>query len=179
MLLLVSVMSRITKLLLLAEFLFDNCSQRKYITTSLKKKLKLRTIRKENILIQRFASDEGHIKELDVVRLCLRGKTKKLNYYVEALCVPYICSPLKEYFVQEIQSQFNHLKELQLSETKQENGITDIDILIGLDFHYSLVSGRIKKGLPSDPVAAESVFGWIICGPTSKTKTNKNNATTN
>ena len=36
--------------------LFDNC-QRTYITTSLKKKLKLRTIRKENILIQRLALD--------------------------------------------------------------------------------------------------------------------------
>ena len=51
--------------------------------------------------------------------------------------------------------------------------------MIGLDFHYSPVSGRIKKGLPSDPVAAESVFGWIICGPTSKTKTNKITTTTN
>ena len=44
--------------------------------------------------------------------------------------------------------------------------------MIGLDFYYSLVSGRIKKGLPSDPVATETVFGWIICGPTFKTKTN-------
>ena len=121
-------------------------------------------------MIQRFASNERHIEELDVVQLSLRGKTKNLNYYVEALCVPYICSPLKEHFVQETQSQLNHLKELQLSETKQQNEITDIDVLIGLDFYYSLVSGRIKKGLPSDPVAVESVFGWIICDPTSKAK---------
>ena len=63
----------------------------------------------------KFASDEGHIEELDVVQLYLKEKTKNLNYYVEALCVPYICSPLKEHSVQEIQSQFNHLKELQLS----------------------------------------------------------------
>ena len=91
---------------------FDNCSQRTYNTTPLKKKLKLRTIRKVNILIQRFASDEEHIEELDVVQLYLRGKTKNLNYYVEALCVPYICSSLKEHFVQETQSQFHHLKEL-------------------------------------------------------------------
>ena len=51
--------------------------------------------------------------------------------------------------------------------------------MIGLDFYYSLLSGRIKKGLPSDPVAVESVFGWIICGPTSKIKANKNTTTTN
>ena len=112
----------------------------------------------------KFASDEGHIEELDVVQLYLKEKTKNLNYYVEALCVPYICSPLKEHFVQETQSQFNHLKDLQLSESKQQNEITDIDILIGLDFYYSLVSGRIKREFPSDLVAVESVFGWIICG---------------
>ena len=67
--------------------LFDNCSQRTYITTSLKKKLKLRTISKEYILIQRFASDEGHIEELDVVQWYLKGNTKNLNYYVEALII--------------------------------------------------------------------------------------------
>ena len=44
---------------------------------------------------------------------------------------------------------------------------------------FLLVSGGIKKGLPSDPVAVESVFGWIICGPTSKIKTNKITTTTN
>ena len=33
---------------ILSRVLFNNCSQRTYITTSLKKKLKLRTIRKEN-----------------------------------------------------------------------------------------------------------------------------------
>ena len=42
--------------------LFDNCSQRRYITASLKKKLKLRTIRKEHILFQSFVSDEGILK---------------------------------------------------------------------------------------------------------------------
>ena len=67
--------------------LFDNFSQRTYITTSLKKKLKLRTFRKENILIQRFASDEGHIEELDVVQLYLRGNKK-----FELLCRSFMCT---------------------------------------------------------------------------------------
>ena len=50
------------------------------------------------------------------MQLCLTGQTKNLNCYVEALCKPCICI-----FVQETQGQFNHLKELQLSETKQQN----------------------------------------------------------
>ena len=50
------------------------------------------------------------------MQLCLRGETKNLNYYVEALCKPYICI-----FVQETQGQFNHLKKLHISETKQQN----------------------------------------------------------
>ena len=51
--------------------------------------------------------------------------------------------------------------------------------MIGFDFYYSLVSSRIKRGFLSDPVAVKSVFGWIICGPTSKAKTNKHTTTTN
>ena len=50
--------------------------------------------------------------------------------------------------------------------------------MIGPDFYYSLVSGLIKR-FPSDPAAVESVFGWIICGPTSKVKANKHTTTTN
>ena len=51
--------------------------------------------------------------------------------------------------------------------------------MIGLDLYYSLVSGPIKRRFPSDPAAVESVFGWIICGPTSKVKANKHTTTTN
>ena len=39
-------------------------------------------------------------------------------------------------------------------------------MLIGLDYYYSIVTGKTVRGPPKCPVAIESILGWIICGPT-------------
>ena len=79
-----------------ARLLFDGGSQRTYITEELKNSLNLHPIRTETIVMKRFASDEGVLKTLDVVQLCVRGKIKNVNVYIEALCVPFLCSPLRD-----------------------------------------------------------------------------------
>ena len=43
--------------------LFDSCSQRTYCTDDLKRKLNLKKVRTEVILLKHFASDEGVLKE--------------------------------------------------------------------------------------------------------------------
>ena len=53
-------------------------------------------MRKETFLMNRFASDEGVWKVLDVVQICVRGKTKNINIYIEALCIPLLCSPVQD-----------------------------------------------------------------------------------
>ena len=57
----------------------------------LKRKLNLKKVRTEVVLLKRFASDEGVLKELDVVQICVKGKLKTINSYIEALCIPSIC----------------------------------------------------------------------------------------
>ena len=49
-----------------SRILFDPCSQCSYCTDNLQKTLKLKSVRKETILMKRFASDEGVLKVLDV-----------------------------------------------------------------------------------------------------------------
>ena len=73
--------------------LFDGGSQRTYLIDELRNMLHLQPIRKEKLILKRFASTDGVLKCLDVVQLCLKGK-KGINIYIEALCVPQICSPL-------------------------------------------------------------------------------------
>ena len=34
--------------------------------------------------------DKGVLKELDVVQICVKGKLKTINSYIEALCIPPI-----------------------------------------------------------------------------------------
>ena len=50
----------------------------------------------------------------------------------------------------------------------------NIDMLVGLDYYYSFITGKTIRGMPNEPVAIESIFGWIICGPVSTKKRNKN-----
>ena len=41
--------------------------------------------------------------------------------------------------------------------------IRSINILIGLDYYYLFVTGDIILGEPNEPVALNSIFGWILC----------------
>ncbi|XP_065665647.1 uncharacterized protein LOC136087069 [Hydra vulgaris] len=116
--------------------LFDGCSHRTYITDALGEKLKLKKIRTESLIIKRFASDEGLIKTLDVVRVCLKGRDPKNNIYMEALSESY---PLKNN--------------------------ESVDILVGVDYYYSVTTGKIMRGYNNGPYALESILGWIVCGP--------------
>ena len=42
---------------------------------------------------------------------------------------------------------------------------SDIDLLIGSDYYWNLLTGKVKTGKPGEPVAVETVFGWILNGP--------------
>ena len=78
-----------------SRILISQCSQGTYCTGSLRKTLKLKTVRKETNLMKRFSSGEGVLKILDVVQVCARGKTKNVNVFIETLCIPLLCSPIK------------------------------------------------------------------------------------
>ena len=38
-------------------------------------------------------------------------------------------------------------------------------ILVGSNFYWSLVTGKVKMGKTREPVATETKFGWILNGP--------------
>ena len=145
--------------------LFDGCSHRTYITDALREKLKLKKISTESLIIKRFASDEGLIKTLDVVRVCLKGRDPKNNIYMEALCIPFICSPLKNPNFNLLQQKYVYLKGIPLAESYPLKNNESVDILVGLDYYYSIITGKIIRGCNNGPVALESILGWIVCGP--------------
>ncbi|XP_065658112.1 uncharacterized protein LOC136082626 [Hydra vulgaris] len=145
--------------------LFDGCSHRTYITDALREKLKLKKISTESLIIKRFASDEGLIKTLDVVRVCLKGRDPKNNIYIEALCIPFICSPLKNLNFNLLQQKYVYLKGIPLAKSYPLKNNESVDILVGLDYYYSTITGKIIRGCNNGPVALESILGWIVCGP--------------
>ena len=139
--------------------LFDGGSQHTYLTNSLKDRLRLKCICKENLILKRFASSEGLLRCLDAVQVCLKGNGG-INVYLEALCVPHICSPLKVPSISWTKKQYDYLGDVEL--TKPPKDVNNVEILISLDYYFSIVTGRTLRGPPGNPVAVESILGWMM-----------------
>ncbi|XP_065639882.1 uncharacterized protein LOC124815319 [Hydra vulgaris] len=153
----------------LSRLLFDCCSQRTYCTETLRKKLNFKVLRQETVLMKRFASDQGVLKTVDVVHICVRGKTKSGYIYIEALCLPFLCSPLQNQDLKLTLKTYPYFKNLQLAENDLTGNNHEIDILVGMDNYYKFMTSRIIRKYVNGPVALESNLGWVICGSTSMT----------
>ena len=149
----------------LCRLLLDSGSQRTYVTNSLRRRLNLPTVRTEKTIIQTFSGINAEPKVVDVVQLKIRSRLKSsdLCVYLEALCVPDICSPLRNQNIEVVTDNYEHLKQLNLADFVENNKDMGIDLLIGLDFYYSIVSGKIKRGTRG-PVAVDTNLGWVLCG---------------
>ena len=65
-------------------------------------------------------------------------------------------------------SNFSHLRELPLVKFDQSAAI---DMLIGQDQSEALVSLSVARGLPSQPFATLTKFGWTLNGRSDTTST--------
>ena len=52
-------------------------------------------IRVLKVVIQTFGHNESKLKNVDIVQMKIKGKSNNYSVYVEAICVPEICSLLK------------------------------------------------------------------------------------
>ena len=116
-------------------FLFDGGSMRSYVTDDLRKKLKMKTLRSERLVVSTFGTDGSDVKQMDVVQLKVKTLTEACYIHVEALVVPVICAPLHNQRPKLAKSQYAHLENLFLSDFVDREKMS-IDVLIGAD-HYS------------------------------------------
>ena len=140
--------------------LLDNGSQLSYITTSLQSRLRLAPIRQERLHLNTFGSDTFATKACDVVQFLLQGPGQQ-TIEITACTSPVICSRLPALIDV---TKYAHLAELELADdyTNPESG--GIDVLIGSNYYWSVVTGEMVSGV-SGPVAVNSVFGWLLSGP--------------
>ena len=125
--------------------LLDDGSQKSYIQNHVRTELNLQTIKTQNVYLNTFGDEKYNKQKLDVVKLKLKDRFNGYSTEVEitAMCVPSICSPLPSSI--DI-SQFPHLERYELvdnytdSHNYQER---PIDILIGPDQYYKIVTGDI------------------------------------
>ena len=143
--------------------LFDSGAQRSYITKELQKSLNLKPLRVERIVLNVFGKEGGKIINVDVVKFKVETVTDKI--FMEALCIPTISARLSNQNSQYVLSQnYPHLQGLSIANSSSKTSF-DVDLLVGLDFYYSFITGNVKRGQIGEPIAIESKLGWILTGP--------------
>ena len=135
--------------------LFDKGSQRSYVTDKLANDLNLSVLSEEKCRIKTFASSEALqlVTKVVEVKLASKNSVVKLN----ALTIPAICEGLNQSIVG------NTNGNLQSIDCSNANIEGQIDMLIGCDNYWDLVTGEIINKFDG-PVAMNSHFGWLISG---------------
>ena len=98
-----------------------------------------------------------------IVQFKVRNKFDRSFVFVEALCVPTIYSLLTRQNIDLARNLYKHVRSLELADSGNPSSVSSIDILIGVDFYHSFVTGKFIKS-NEGPVASKSILGWILSG---------------
>ena len=136
----------------------DQGSQRSYLSQRIKSILDLTPISKENISVTTFRNLNSKKSTLEKVRFNLKNESEK-TFPIEALSTPFICLPIKNQLLNIAKTRIVYLDDLQLADWRSTD---EIDLLIGSNFYWSLVTGKTKTGKSNETVAVETKFGWVL-----------------
>ena len=139
------------------KILFDNESQRSYVTDNLKSRLGLKSMKKEMLHLNTFREKTFRKQKCDVLTLPLEDVNEETSR-VCVLSFPTICSPLPS---RVDANNYPHLHGLKL--TDYSDSEDSIDFLIGSDYYWDI--SEIVRG-DFGPTAVNSKFGWLLSGPT-------------
>ena len=150
-----------------ARVILGRCSQRSYVSCRLKESLNLPAIRSEKLMIKTFGNEDSQIQECEVVQLCLKGISSDLNVYLTAYTVPVICTRLQNQSIEVVYQSYPHLQDLKLADNFVDILDFDMDILVGSDSYWNLVTGEVRRE-SSGPVALNTRLGWVLSGPVDR-----------
>ena len=125
-----------------ANIFLDEGAQRSFITTDLANKLELFPTGKEALSISGFGDTIRNMRGLSTATVYLQTETKTIP--MDILIVPEIAVPLKTY-PSNIKNM-RHLTGLKLALPAMNDGYFEIMVLIGTDYHWSVVQDRVARG---------------------------------
>ena len=155
----------------------DGGSQRSYVSQHVCDVLDLPVVGEQALSIATFSASEGSTKVCPIVSvgMCMRGYPSMLLSLYE---VPTICEPLVGQPIAACVEQYPHLTGLELADSSSGGPSMSVDILIGSDYYWHLVTGDICRGV-SGPVAVHTKLGWVLSGPTSQNTSDPKLSVTN
>ena len=129
--------------------------------------LGLPAIRNDTLIVKTFGSNYSQVQSCDVVSVCLRSLNDDLNMYIKAFTIPTICSPIANQAVNVASRSYSRLSDLPLADFCVAESDVDVDMLIGADYFWSIVTGVVRRG-EEGPVAMETKLGWVLSGIVSE-----------
>ena len=100
----------------------------------------------------------------DVCNIHLQSVFSDASLNISAL-VSEVCHPVSSPAID--LSRLPHTKGLSFSDRYSSSQDKPIDILIGFDFLYGLLTDSVRRGARGLPVAINTKFGWTLHGPYS------------
>lgn len=157
--------------------ILDSGSQKSYITTRLRDKLQLPTVKTDKVLIKEFGNATGTFKTCDSVQIAVRGQDN-LTTFINAYVVDIICSPISSQVIDFAQATYPHLRNLPLADHGNGDQDIEIDLLMGADFIWSFMLDRVVRGETGvGPVATLNRFGYVLSGPVPACSQNTHSST--
>ena len=156
----------------MARAILDGGSQRTYITSRLRDELSLPIVRTELLQIKTFGSTECDHTSCDVVQIGVETKDGATQM-MHALVVQFICNPLTTQPIDQSIESHDHLLGLELADSADASDVLEVDVLIGSDCYWSLVTGRVIRG-DNGPTAIHTKVGWVLSGPVDQPEVTTN-----
>ena len=121
---------------------FDSCSQQTYITEKVARKLNLTPSRELKIYIKPFGKDIEEIITAKEYCVCIKPIERDRAIYVNAIAIPIICSPVSNKKTKIAINKHPFLKKLKLADKVSSRCSEEIEMLIGADIYWKLVSNK-------------------------------------
>ena len=145
--------------------LLDSGSQKSYLSERAMQLLGLEPSKEQLLSIATFGSCKEKTRSCPVVEvsMSLKGYPPTfLSLYV----VPTICEPLVSHTFSACKEQSQVVSGLDLADHYEGEGNLQVDMLVGSDYYWDLVTGSICK-IDGGPTAVHTKLGWVLSGPTS------------
>lgn len=143
--------------------LFDTGSQKSYITDRARSLLSLESTEEQHLSIATFGSTKEQTKVCPIVHVELQlrdAPPMSLALY----SVPTICEPLVGQAIEACVMQNPRFMELDLADNADRASSLPVDLLIGSDYYWDLVTGGICRGR-GGLTAIHTKLGWVLSGP--------------
>ncbi len=143
--------------------LLDSGSQKSYISERTQRLLALEATGEQRLSIATFGSNKERDQVCPIIKVGMMTKGDSpmhLSLYV----VPMICEPLVSQPIAMCMKESQHSSMLDLADYSDGESCLEVDVLIGSDIYWDLVTGGVHRG-SKGPVAIHTKLGWVLSGP--------------